>query len=173
MRRLVCAFGFRRFSRVDAQFIRHKEFLPLKIHMTATSRARKFHDFTIVESVHEYYDNVGSVLPQPLHPQFYSASTVKTRKYERRFFEIIQLNWEYDGFRLEDLFKTFLLRTKSVWLTGNHTGARIYEYLLPYLMLRGLLFNSIVKIRENNTQWKNENFKAFVLNSIWTFFSNL
>ena len=32
------------------------------------------------------------------------------------------------------------------------TGARIYENLLPCLMLRGILFNSIQKFRENNSQ---------------------
>ena len=34
------------------------------------------------------------------------------------------------------------------------TGARIYEYLLPCPMLRGFLFNSIQKFRENNSPSK-------------------
>ena len=37
--------------------------------------------------------------------------------------------------------------------TRTHTGPRIYENLLPCLMVRGLLFNSIQKLRENNSQW--------------------
>ena len=38
------------------------------------------------------------------------------------------------------------------------TGARMYENLLPCLMLRGLLFNSILKFRENNSLWKKRKF---------------
>ena len=34
------------------------------------------------------------------------------------------------------------------------TDARIYENVLSCLMLRGLLFNSIQKFRENNAQLK-------------------
>ena len=34
----------------------------------------------------------------------------------------------------------------------TNTGARIYEMLLPCLMLQGLLFNSIQTFGENNCQ---------------------
>ena len=43
-------------------------------------------------------------------------------------------------------FDEFLQRASKA------TGARIYENLLPCLMLRGLLFNSIQKFQENKTQ---------------------
>ena len=36
--------------------------------------------------------------------------------------------------------------------TGCDTGARIYENVLPFLMLRGFLFNSIQEFRENYSQ---------------------
>ena len=45
-----------------------------------------------------------------------------------------------------------VLSSKVLAVADPDTGAGIYENVLPCLMLRGLLFNSIQKFRENNSQ---------------------
>ena len=48
--------------------------------------------------------------------------------------------------------KSMLKKITMQGFTLTATDARIYENLLPCLMLRGLLFISIQKFRENNSQ---------------------